>query len=77
MSQRRLPESSSELRGLLRSILDRLERQERGADRAGQTSFGTTITVGGIELIPVDNGDGTMTLRVRNPGNGAFYDIDL
>lgn len=77
MSDRRLPSSKDAGVSLLRDLLDRVERLEKGSNLLGLVSFGPAIRVGDV-LITIVNGVGNdRKVQFKNVITGSTSVIDL
>jgi hypothetical protein len=56
VSFRVLPNTDEEAKGLLREILDRLDRLENGGAIAGRVSFGPVIQIGDVLVTAATDG---------------------
>lgn len=77
MSYRDIPVEGEEMAGLLREILDRLERLENGGATAGIVSFGRVIQIGDVRVTVVPTTGDDRDLVFENVLTGASSTISL
>lgn len=77
MSFRDIPVEGDEMAGLLREILDRLDRLENGGAVAGIVSFGPVLLIGDVSVSVVNSGGLNRNLIFKNVLTGASSTVTL